>query len=68
MELRYTDAEKAEECARELKLRRRVYPDMVEGRKLKQSTATYRIALMEEIGAEYRERAHAGDLLGKGKL
>lgn len=60
----FTDAEKAEEARRELKLRRRVYPRYVrtvaDGK-----LADRRIALMCEIAEEYEARSRNGDLLGR---
>lgn len=49
-----TDAEKAACADREVKMRRRVYPRWVAGKKMTQAQADREIALMAEIAEDYR--------------
>lgn len=51
----YTAAEKLAELKREIGLRRRVYGRLVETGGMKEAEATKRIAVMEQIAADYRE-------------
>ncbi len=52
----YSREDKRKEIARELALRRNVYPAMVRGKRLKLQEAERRIAILEAI-----ERDYAGD-------
>lgn len=60
----FTNKEKAECAARELKMRQRVYPRWVADGKLKQSAADWQIALMEEIANDYSAKAAADEAQG----
>lgn len=51
--MRFSNAEKAQECRRELGKRRHVYPRAVSEGKMKQDAADRLIALMEDIQADY---------------
>jgi hypothetical protein len=53
----FTDVQKQEEAERELKMRRRYYPGMVEKGKLTREKADRQIALMTEIAADYKARS-----------
>lgn len=57
---RFTNAEKAQECRREVGQRRYVYRRRVQDGKMKQEHADRLIAIMEEMQAEY-EAADARD-------
>ncbi len=62
MSARFTDAEKAAEARREVALRRAVYARRVDNKQMGLVEAKRLISIMEEIAAEYSERA------GQGKL
>lgn len=53
---RFTDAEKAECAAREVKFRQRVYARRVTEGKMKQEQATREIGLMQAIADDYKAR------------
>lgn len=53
---KYSDQTKLAEIEREIKMRRKVYPGLVLGRKMKQDEAAMLIAIMEDIADDYRER------------
>lgn len=55
-----TTADKRREAERELAMRRRVYPRMVETGRMLKVDADRQIAVMEAIAADYQER----DLFG----
>lgn len=59
----YNAAEKAEELRREWMLRERVYPSWIRLRRISEKTAAYRIAILQEIAAEYEEQAQKERLL-----
>ena len=56
-----TAADKRREAERELAMRRRVYPRMVETGRMKKHEAARQIAVMEAIAEDYQER----NLFGK---
>lgn len=56
---KFTDARKAAEARREVKMRRRVYARRVGTGAMSASEADYQIAVMEEIADDYEERATA---------
>ncbi len=56
-----TAADKRREAERELAMRRRVYPRMVETGRMKKHEAERQIAVMEAIAEDYQER----NLFGK---
>lgn len=51
-----TIADKRREAERELAMRRRVYPRMVETGRIKKHEAERQIAVMEAIAEDYQER------------
>mgnify|MGYP000152376146 FL=1 len=51
-----TTADKRREAERELAMRRKVYPRMVETGRMKKHEAERQIAVMEAIAADYQER------------
>jgi hypothetical protein len=53
----FTNAEKAAEAGREMRLRERVYPNQVQRGKMKQPDADRHLAIMREIAADYRVKA-----------
>lgn len=59
----YTAEEKFREAARELLMRTRVYPRMIAQEKMTAKDAAEKIALMQEIAAEYEELAKKERLL-----
>ena len=61
----FTAADKAKCAEREVAQRRRVYPRLVESRRMKQAEADRQIALMEAIAADYRARADAEGAKGR---
>jgi hypothetical protein len=56
-EHRYTDAELAECAEREVKQRRRVYPNLVASGRMTQEFADQQIQMMEAIAQDYRRYA-----------
>lgn len=65
---RFTNAEKAQECRREVGQRRYVYRRRVQDGKMKQEHADRLIAIMEEMQSEYEAAAakDTPDLFGGG--
>jgi hypothetical protein len=61
----FTAVELVAEAERELKLRRRVYPNRVFTRRLSPQQAAKQIAMMEAIRDILRERAAEEDLFGR---
>ena len=61
----FTDREKAKEAEREVGLRRRVYKGWVEIGRMTQKESDRRIAIMEAIAADYRERAESEEQKGR---
>lgn len=59
----YTAEEKLAAVEREVKLRRRVYPNRVQAGKMTNQQAVREIRIMEEIAADYRAQAEVGRLL-----
>jgi hypothetical protein len=59
----YSAAEKADEAAREAKMRERVFNDWVQRGKMKADVAAYRIAIMWAIATDYAELAKKERLL-----
>lgn len=59
---RFTAREKAEECAREIEMRRRVYSAKVARGEWTQRKADMHIAIMQAIANDYRDAAEADDL------
>lgn len=66
---KYTPLEKLNECDRELRMRRRVYPDMLERarperRAWVKAQLDEQIAILEQIAADYRAQVegHPGPL------
>ena len=57
-----TTADKRREAERELAMRRKVYPRMVETGRMKKHDAERQIAVMEAIAEDYQER----NLFGEG--
>ena len=57
----FTDQEKAECAAREVKMRRRAYPRWVASGQMPKAQADREIAMMEEIASDYRAKT---DLFG----
>lgn len=53
--MRITNADKLACVEREVKMRRRVYPNWVKAGKLGKGEADYQIAVMEAIADDYRE-------------
>ena len=53
----FTAAEKLAEVRRELAMRRRVYPRLVDGGKLTQAESDRQIAIMEAVAVDYERRA-----------
>lgn len=60
----FTNRDKLEAVERELKNRARVYPRLVEQGKMSQRFADLQIAIMTEIGADYRKKVEGEDLFG----
>lgn len=52
----FTNEEKWQAAAREVRLRRRVYPSLVASGQMSQQEADSEIALMKEIANDYRAR------------
>lgn len=52
----FTDQEKAEVAAREVKWRKRVYPNRIVTGRMTEREAKRQIAVMEEIAADYKAR------------
>lgn len=52
---RYSNADKHREATREVAYRKRVFKRWVADKKMRQDVADYRIAIMEEIAADYRK-------------
>jgi len=52
-ERKFTDAEKIAELRKEITMRKRVFPRWVADGRMKQADADRRIAILEEIAAEY---------------
>lgn len=61
----FTAADKAACAEREVTQRRRVYPRLVESRRMKQAEADRQIAIMEAIAADYRAQADADEAKGR---
>jgi hypothetical protein len=61
----FTAAELVEEAERELRLRKRVYPNRVSTRRMTPAQAQRRLALMEAIIAILRSRLAEEDLFGR---
>jgi hypothetical protein len=61
----FTAEEKARCAAREIAMRRRVYPAWVRSERMTQSEADHEIACMEEIENDYR--AQISDLFNRPK-
>ena len=61
----FTDRDKADEAKREVAMRRRVYPRWVQDGRMKQADADRKIAVMEAIAADYRERAETEEQKGR---
>lgn len=62
---KFTAKEKAECAEREVKQRQYVYPRRVADGKMSQELANRQLAMMEEIGAEYRARADDEEAQGR---
>jgi hypothetical protein len=62
---KFTAKEKAECAEREVKQRRYVYPRRIGDGKMSQDLADRQIAMMEEIGAEYRAKADDEEAQGR---
>ncbi len=61
----FTDRDKADEAKREVAMRRRVYPRWVQDGRMKQADADRKIAIMEAIATDYRERAETEEAKGR---
>lgn len=61
----FTAADKAKCAEREVAQRRRVYPRLVESRRMKQAEADRQIAIMEAIAADYTAQADGEDAKGR---
>lgn len=64
----FTNAQKYAVVVREVEMRRRVYPGWVAKGRMKQEEADFQIAVMDEIGADYKRLATqdpAGPLFGR---
>lgn len=61
--MEFSDKDKMDCAARELRQRLRVYPRLVDAGKMTQSLADRQIALMEAIVRDYEARVKAGMLL-----
>jgi hypothetical protein len=61
----FTAADKAKCATREVEQRRRVYPRLVESRRMKQAEADREITIMEAIAADYTAQADAEDAKGR---
>ncbi len=59
----FSDADKLACAERELKMRRRVYPNWIRRGNMREGQAAREIALMEAIVADYRAKAGAPDLV-----
>lgn len=62
---RFTARQKQQALARELGFRRRVYAQRVADGRMKEADAVYQIGIVEEIEAEFRQRADAEDAAGR---
>lgn len=60
---RFSNREKAEAADREVRQRIRVYPHLIAKGKMTDLQASFQIAIMREIAAEYRERDRKEDSL-----
>lgn len=63
LRIRHSDQEKMEAVDRELSYRRRVYPRLIESRKMTPDLAARQISLFESIAADYRAAVRARRLL-----
>lgn len=63
MTQKFTAEEKAKECEREAKMRRHVYPVRVSEKKMSQADADRKIAMMDEMAADYHVLADKDRLL-----
>lgn len=59
----HTAAEKQACAEREVKMRRRVYPNWVQSRRMTEQQAAREIAIMEEIAGDYARQAEGERLL-----
>lgn len=59
----FTASEKLQAIEREIKLRRKVYPNRVTTHRMNASEALYQIEIMEAIAMDYREQAGKERLL-----
>lgn len=59
----HTAEEKWMEARRELKMRMRVYPNLIESGQLAETTAKERIAIMQEIADDYAKQAEGERLI-----
>ncbi|MGO4175986.1 hypothetical protein [Bosea sp. TAF32] len=62
---RFTARQKQQALARELGFRRRVYATRIAEGRMKQEVALFQIGIVEEMEAEYRQRADAEDHAGR---
>lgn len=62
---RFTARQKQQALTRELGFRRRVYAQRVADGRMKEADAVYQIGIVEEIEAEFRQRADAEDAAGR---
>jgi hypothetical protein len=58
-----TATDKQKEAEREVAMRRNVYPKWIAAGRMKQDEADRRVAVMEQIAADYREQAERERLL-----
>jgi hypothetical protein len=61
----FTNREKADAAAREVRMRQRVYPRRVASGAMDQTGADKQIAIMEEIAQDYRAMAEQDDASGR---
>lgn len=60
---RFSNRDKAEAAEREVRQRVRVYPRLIDKGKLTEVQASFQLAIMREIAADYRERDRKEDSL-----
>lgn len=53
---RFTDEEKRKCAEREVRLRRQVYRNRIETKRMSRSQANYQLAVMREIAEDYRRK------------
>lgn len=62
---RFTARQKQQAAAREVAQRKRVYQRLVDNHRMNPADAEREIAIMQEIEADYRQRADAEDQAGR---